>query len=74
MSRGIIYRLKNGNPNSWALKQKEVGITVPGQGFRYIQYYEGASSIFVDDNTDRKSTKIIFFLSYLIKSIIFIPK
>ena len=59
MSRGTIYRLKNGNPNSWALKQKEVGITVPGKGFKYINYFEGGESIFVDENKDRTPKKIM---------------
>jgi hypothetical protein len=64
MNKGIIYRLKNGNnkPNSWGLKQLEVGINVPGEGFKFINYFPGSDSIFVDakTNKDRKVGKVTF--------------
>jgi len=61
MAKGNIYRLKNGKtPNSWSLKQNEVGINVEGQGFKFINYFPGSNSIFVDDNEKRKTEDVVF--------------
>lgn len=55
------YRLLSGTPNSWALRQHEVGIITPNGGYRFINYFRGSNSIFVDDevNKNRKPTKIV---------------
>jgi hypothetical protein len=61
METGIIYRLKGGKtPLSYGLKQTEVGINKAGEGFKYINYYAGSDSIFVDDNPNRKVTRLTF--------------
>lgn len=61
MNTGIIYRLKGGRtPLSYGLKQSEVGINKEGEGFKYINYYAGSDSIFVDDNKGREVTRLTF--------------
>jgi len=57
-----VYRLIGSKtPLSWGLKQHEVGILDNGV-YRFINYFKGSSSIFVDDdaNKNRKPTKITF--------------
>jgi hypothetical protein len=61
MNKGNIYRLKDGKtPLSYGLPQNEIGIVKPGEGFKFINYYPGSDSIYVDDNKDRKVGKVTF--------------
>ena len=74
MNKGNIYRLKGEKkPLSFGLKQNEVGIEKPGEGFKFINYYPGSSSIFVDDNKDRKVGKVTFEYNDLDATEIFVP-
>lgn len=58
-TKGNIYRLKGKTPNSWALRQKEVGITTE-KGYRFMDYFPGGTSLLVDENVGRKNLKIRF--------------
>lgn len=56
----IIFRLTEGRtPASWSLKggmaEKE------GEGLKYIGYYKGSKSIFVDENTDDRPQQEVVF-------------
>lgn len=74
-AKGNVYRLKNGKtPQSWGLKQAEVGISTP-DGFKFINYFPGSSSIFVDDkdNEKRKPEQITFEFNESDATEIYVP-
>lgn len=56
----IIFRLTEGRtPASWSLKG---GMAVKEyEGLKYIGYYKGSASIFVDDNTDDRPQEEVVF-------------
>lgn len=75
MAKGNIYRLNNGKtPQSWSLKQDEVGINTP-DGFKFINYFPGSTSIFVDDeiNKNRKTERVHFEFNDLDATEIIVP-
>lgn len=58
----IIFALNEGDtkPATWTIAQDSVMAEKPGQGMKFIAYYKGANSCFVEDieNKDLKPSKV----------------
>ncbi len=50
----LVFVLKKGKPQSWAIGQQNIMAEKPdGKGLKYINYYKGHESIFVEDITNK---------------------
>lgn len=61
----IVFVLKKGKPQSWALGQQNIMAEKPnGEGLKYINYFKGQESIFVEDikNKDIKPNTVPDFI------------